>query len=105
MLCAVWVHHWMHSSSGCDDPEELTLKALDGHCLAAKSITIFFIYFCNTEFDFTHTGIGENRKLLGDDKRTTPRSWATCLYDRGLCDPYTHENYKVLDTDILHRSR
>ena len=29
--------------------------------------------FCNAEFDRSaHTGIGENRKLLGDNKRTTP---------------------------------
>ena len=33
----------------------------------------FFIYFCNAEFDRSaHAGIGENRKLLGDNKRTTP---------------------------------
>ena len=33
----------------------------------------FFIYFCDAEFDRrAHTGISENRKLLGDNKRTTP---------------------------------
>ena len=63
----------MHFCSGCDDTMQLTLGALDGSCLAAKSTTIFFIYFCSAEFDRSaHTGISENRKLLSDNKRTTP---------------------------------
>ena len=63
----------MHFSSASDGPIQLILSTLDGCRLAAKSITIFYIYFCNAEFDWSaHTGIGENWKLLGDNKRTTP---------------------------------
>ena len=64
----------MHFSSGFDDPMQLTWRALDKRRLPAKSITtFFFIYFCNAEFDRSaHTGVDENRKLLGDNKRTTP---------------------------------
>ena len=63
----------MHFSSGCDDFMQLTLRSLDGRHLAAKSIIIFVYIFCNAEFDRSaHTGIGENRKLLGNNKRTTP---------------------------------
>ena len=62
----------MYFCSGYYDFMQLTLRALKGRRLAAKSITIFFIYFCNAEFDWSaHTGIGENWKLLGDNKRTT----------------------------------
>ena len=65
----------MYFSSGYYDSMQLTLRALDGRRIAEKSITIFFIYFCNAEFDQSaHTGIGENRKLLGDNKMTTPTS-------------------------------
>ena len=63
----------MYFSSEYDDPMQLTLRTLDGRRLAAKLMTFFFIYFCNAEFDRSaHTGIGENWKLLGDNKRTTP---------------------------------
>ena len=52
---------------------QLTLRALDGRRLAAKSIIIFSYIFCNAEFDRSaQAGIGENRKLSGDNKRTTP---------------------------------
>ena len=63
----------MHFTSGCDDPKQLTWIALDGRHIVAKLMNYFLIYFCNAEFDRSaHTNIGENRKLLGDNKRTTP---------------------------------